>query len=317
MNSQHLDDFVRQLNPSPAAGQLLSSDTATVLARAVTGSPPHHVRSPRRLARLSVAGLVVTLGGVGTALAVQALQPAKDQIQVFCNFPDPDSSVLQPHDNIGATGDPIADCADLWLHETGSEAPALKAYQDTYSQIQVFAADQVVPSTWRPLPGGVLQDTEAILLNEALGDVIDGVGGRCFTKADATAKAQQIVDASGFANWSVKLDDAKAADGPPPYCWGVAAVPRDHLVHGVAISHLTFSPEVERLAEPLRKSLAECWSLPTAVDRVRAAIAQSGFPAEVQKGFEIRQIPTPGATCTRIYLNGGGNVILTLRGPAT
>jgi hypothetical protein len=319
MTDDPIHDLVRQLNPAPTVEQLLSTDTGTLLARAVTTAPRPRARSRRRLAKVSVAGLVVALGGAGTALAVQALQSPKDQMLVYCNVPAADGT-LEPTDNIGATGDPVTDCGDFWRHATGSEAPALKAYQDTYSHIQVVPADYAVPATWRPLQVGVVQDTEQILLNEALGDAIDGLQSRCFNEGDAVARAEEIVRASGFSGWPVRLDHTSATPlGPPPQCWQAAAIPRDHQVHGGPGPDLATArvPQVEQLAEPLRQSLTQCWSLTTAVERVHAAIAESGFPSEVQRGFEIRQIPTPSATCTRIYLNGGGNIVLTLRGPGT
>lgn len=222
---------------------------------------PRARRRRRRLVKVSVAELGLALGAVGTALAVQALQPTKDQVLVFCNVPG----------------------ADFWQHRTGSQAPPLKAYQDTYSQIQVFPASQTPPADWRPLPGGVVQDPEQILLNEALGDELAGLQAAiCLSKTAAEAKTHNIVETAGFSGWP--LADGRAVEnaGGEPICWSAFASP---LVHKVLITDLPTPadfgrvPQAEQLVQPLRAGLSQCWTMSTAVDRVRAAIKQSGFPA--------------------------------------
>lgn len=115
--------------------------------------------------------------------------------------------------------------------------------------------------------------------------------------------------------------DGRAVEnaGGERICWSAFASP---LVHKVLITGLPTPadfgrvPQAEQLARPLRAGLSQCWTMSTAVDRVRAAIQQSGFPAQDQALFEIRQVPTPSARCTTIHMNGGGNVIFTLRGPS-
>jgi hypothetical protein len=248
-------------------------------------------------------------------LAVQALQSPKQQRLIYCNVPGPGG--LSSSDVIGATGDPLVDCAAFWKHALGTAAPALTAYQDTFGQIRVYPADASVPDGWRVLPGGVVQDREQILINEALSDSISGLRSRCFDRADAVAKTQAIVKASGFQDWPLMVDEASTTRYPAPNCWAAFVPPKTHQVSVAAGPTLADNvvPQVEQLAKPLRQSVTECWSMQTAVEKVRAAIAQSGFPLDAQRGFEIRQVPTPSVRCTTIHTGGGGNLEFTLRGP--
>lgn len=295
------------------AGHLLAG-TAHELTQAIVAAEPPRRRWRRRVLKVSAAGLGLALAAAGTAAAVQALQSPAQQVQTFCNVPGEG-----PTDIIGPTGDPVSDCSTWWRHRLGTEPPALSAYQDTHSQIQVVPADQVVPGGWRALPGGVVQDPEQLQLNEALGDAVGGLLARCFDQPAAAAKARELVTASDFHGWPVSIDNASLKQNPAPNCWAAFANPRTHQVIVSAVPPLKdgFVPQWWQLAESLRGSLTQCWSMQTALVRVHDAIARSGFSAaEARAGVEVRQVPTPGAHCTTVHMGGGGSVILTLRGPA-
>lgn len=306
--------LVQQMAPaSDNVASHLSARTAHELARTIVAAEPRAPRRRRRALKVSAAGLGLALAAAGTAAAVQALQSPKLQGQAWCNVPGEGAT-----DVIGPTGDPVADCATWWRHRLGTEPPALRAYQDLSSQIQVVPADQPVPDGWRALPGGVVQDPEQFQLNEALLDSVGGLYARCFDQAGATAKARELVTASGFQDWPVRVDAASVGQWPAGHCWAAGASPRTHEVVVQAVPPVDegFTPQWWQLARQLRQSLTQCWSMQTALARVQDAIARSGLPAEAQRLTEVRQIPTTGARCTSVHLGGGGSAVITLRGPA-
>ena len=310
-----ITEYVALLNPAPACmvTEVLSSEASQELAQSVMTTSLSTNRRQLRVVQLAAGAAALTLAVAGTAAAVQALRPAKEQVLVYCNVPSAEG-LLAATDNIGPTGDPVKDCSSVWQHTTGDASPPLAAYQDENSNIQVQPADRTAPAGWKPLPTGVVQDPEQILLNEALQDDIDGTFSRCFDAHGATAKATDIVQASGLKTWPVSVHQASVTQWPAPNCWTGFADPRLHTVIVAAGPSLDArSAAIAELARSLRPSLTECWDMETAVERVRSAVSQSGFPQYAKESVQIRQIPIPSAPCTTVHMGDGGS-IFTLRG---
>lgn len=241
--------------------------------------------------------------------------PASQQLQTFCLLP-PGGPFDGSTDLIGPTGDPIDNCARFWRHARHTDPPALIAYQDQYGQVHVQVKSDPLPEGAKALPAGAVQNAEAIQLDEALGDPIGLGPDHCRDEQAALSDAQRVVVTLGLRNWPVRVDESRK-NPALAQCWGSSAYMKDHVVRVVAVDgDLDFSPVLEQIAKPLRASLTHCWSRATALDEVRSAIAGSSLSTEFKDLADIREVDTPGARCTVVHLNGGGNVIVTLRGPA-
>lgn len=240
--------------------------------------------------------------------------PVAQQLQTFCVL-SPGGTWSGPTDLIGPTGDPIDNCRRFWQHVRHAPAPGLIAYQDRYGQVFVQAKDEPLPLDAKVLPEGARQDDEAIELMEALGDPIELGTDHCRDKATAVADAQRVISSLGFKNWPVQPEEDSTQDSTQ--CWGSAPNLRLHVVRvGPTGSDFEYPVALEELARPLRRSLTECWSRSRALSEVQAALAASSLSAEGKAYAEIREVTVPGSRCTTIRIGGGGNVQLTLRGPA-
>lgn len=271
---------------------------------------------------LAVGAFVPPLvGGDGHRTELTATKPpppASFYLQNFCPAP----AYNDRTDVMGPTGNPVTNCGFEWRRETGQPAPAMKAYQDHYGNVQVYLADADLPGDLRPLPSGNVLNTEAIVIAEYLDDTLNGLRTRCLTEAQAGAKARALVAGLGYEGWPVKRHQPTAgvtypSSDPTARCWSGGPDPRDHTVRLDVgqDAHADYTPAYFPMIEPLRASTTECWNRQKALAEVHDAIERSAFSATAKAGFDIQTVDEP-TRCTTIHVVGGGNVIFVLRGPA-
>jgi len=285
-------------------------------------------RRRRTLAFLPVLGVLAAVplllsGGGDSKTELSAAPPAlspKTQAQTFC----PDPRDMQLIDVEGPTGNPVTNCQYYWRSLSKQTPPAMLAYQDQYSKVVVYPVGAERPSGLTPLPPGEVQDPELIVLDEYLGDRLNGLESACLTKAQAVAKAEGIVKRLGFENWPVQEHEplpGVSYPSPSPEdnnCWGGAVAPRDHSIRlsGSPDPSTGSIPAYNQLIAVLRLAYhGSCWDRATALQQVHKAIADSSFPADAKAGFEVLALDAP-VKCTNVTVTGGGNVIFTLRGPS-
>ncbi|MCU1622449.1 MAG: hypothetical protein JWL79_1294 [Frankiales bacterium] len=240
--------------------------------------------------------------------------PVDQTVQTLCDLPPGDHNSGRS-DTDGPTGDPIDNCTRFWRYSLHSEPPALVAYQDKFGSVIVQPKADPLPSDAVVLAAGATQSTEAIELDEALGDQIGLGPDHCRTRQEAINDATRVVDRVGIAGWPIHVDDGRT-DLAKPQCWGFAASPRHHYVWVVATDGGYDYPAVlEQIAKPLRVSLTECWSRAKALAEVQSAVARSSLKQEFKDLVYIRQVDEPDTKCTVIHMGGGGGIEFTLRGP--
>jgi hypothetical protein len=266
---------------------------------------------------LGGSGKNITLYGT-TASPSPTTHSPRSELLTFCAIT---GGIGGLEDIAGPTGNPVTNCEVQWKIDTGQEAPPLLAYQNRYGAVEVYPATSTVPPGYTPLPPGNAQDPAFIAIDEALGDTVDGLYAACLTQDQALSKAGQVLAKIGIRDWPVRLFEPAPGvfyDQYPSPCWVGAADARDHTVRVSSGPNLAANqvPEFAPMMVPLRPSLTQCWDRATADRQVRDAIAASGFSAEAKAGFAVRHVTEPGARCTTIHVNAGGNVVFTLRGPA-
>lgn len=255
-----------------------------------------------------------SLYGSPSPSPAQTRGPVNQTLQTFCELPGGDR-IPGRTDLIGPTGDPVDNCQRYWRHAMRAEPPALIAYQNEFGDVVVQPKHDPLPSDAVVLPPGARQATEAILLEEALGDPIGLGPDHCRTRQEAIVDATRVVARMGFKGWPVRVDDSRAVP-TGPHCWSFAPSTRHHDIRVVAIEgRFDYPATLEQIAKPLRRSLTECWSRAKALTEVKEAVASSDLKQEFKDLVYIRQVDEPGRRCTLVRMGGGGGIELTLRGP--
>ncbi len=312
----YLDHHVASLAKvdDEAVGQRASTDVRDrLLAEIVNDSEPRKSLPGRHLWRRS-AIVFASVGALTatTAFAVVALKgtSSRDITSTQCRTENND--LIIP----ATTGDPVTDCEAEWQNAFGSPAPELKAYEAPGKAVLVLPADASPPSGYVLMAPGPTQNTALIQLDEGLSDYVGGLSSRCFTQAAAVARTQSELSRLGLRGWSV-VTRGVPANGTSS-C--ESYVVNDPVKHTVLLgsdlpSQLEPGDPSDRLAKALRVVQKQCASLSETATAVQKAAAAVGW-TQANRGLDLKQVVTEGASCTRIYFQAGGSALVTLRGPA-
>lgn len=299
-------DRIRDLRPSVPgpSRELVNTERnrlMSVIEREVHAEPEHPERRRKPWVRsgLAVAALAAT-AAAGYALT----RDVGTTTEVSCPGGIVDS----------VTGDPVADCAELWRQQNGTEPPALTAYDNQTGGIEVVAADAPVPADWVPLDAGFSQDPRLVELDAALADHGDGLNARCYEPDEGRPVAEAALDRLGLDDWSVRIDEDRP-DGD-----GMCTV---HLLDPDAGEVVLFPlhgglpPEdtpSRRLARSVQQQVdARCLTRDEAVEAVRQAATDLDI-SEASGELVVNAVTDPSAECSRTDVNVGGRIEVTVRG---
>lgn len=213
------------------------------------------------------------------------------------------------------SGNPVTDCAAIWKQSFGTQAPQLAAYADGAQVVVLPMAAKPWAGSVR-LPAGVVMNTRLIVLNEWLQDYVSGLSSRCYADSRAVTAVRGELASLGLSGWSVPTQPP-AANGHAR-CADVSVI-----LFGQRQVRLLTSPspsagklpgQLQSLSRSLRQVIGQCDDLAVAATRARAAAALAGLPVS-PSGTRLQQVTVANARCTSIYLEVGGTVFLTLRGP--
>jgi hypothetical protein len=247
-------------------------------------------RRPLVLA-FAVAGVVVATAATWVILR----SPARETTSIECVIGGVDTIVP------ATSGDPAYDCAVVWRDDSGTEPPALVAYDNGNGGVTVIPRSEKPEAGWTQLPAG--QDVALIQLQESLDDYINGLTSSCLTAQEATALTKAKLARFGLAGWTVTVRN----DGA---CTNTDLVdPASKTVTLIATSAAT-GPETayQKLADRLRPVTRQCESLPAAVASVRAAAGGVTY--------DLRTVKDASLKCASIYETVGGTIFVTVRGPS-
>lgn len=297
-------DHIRDLRPSasPPSPQLVETERNRLMTIIDREAQQQRVPTPPKRRWLVPAVLVAVLA---TAAAGYALtRDVGNTTEVSC----PDGIVD------AVTGDPVADCADLWRQQNGTEPPALVAYDNQRGGIEVVPADASVPDDWTPLDPGVTQDPRLIELDAALADYGDGLNEECYTTAAAETLAEAELERLGLAEWSVRIDpDRSGGDGT---CAAHALDPdtKAILLFGLQMTPPPADAPFARLAAAVQDQVdGQCVARQQAVDTVRAIARDLGIDEDAGE-LIVHSVPDDSASCSRTDVNVGGRIEVTVRG---
>lgn len=233
-------------------------------------------------------------------------------------------------------GDPVADCAALWLREHGTAAPPLVAYVGTGGGVLVVPEGQDPGKGFTPLARSFRQDTALIELEGELGDVSRGLAAGCLGESEAKGLVTGQFQRLGLSDWSITVrtvDPGAVVRDPdgrtvePKPCpsgaarYGDVVVSENKQVELIPnlSSELPPGPSTT-LARRLTDQLVEgpdarCLPVDQAAELARQEATRLGF-SEVGNGIIFRLVaPTDAdvATCARPTTTVAGTVEVTIR----
>jgi hypothetical protein len=317
----NVDHYVRQLatvtDGEPSGGAWASAPDSMLDAILATPGPGRRSGRPDRGGRRrrpAVIAALSVLALAGSAAAGWAIfGSARNATSIECSI----HGSLTVID--GTSGNPVADCSAQWQRQTGAAAPPLVAYLLKSGVVEVQPATERPPARSTRLPAGTVLNTQLIVLNEWLGDYIHGLSSRCYSDAAATASVHAELAGLGLPGWTVSFR--------PPAANGTTTCASIFIVfaaqrHVQLLTSPAAPPRGEvsafrlfrSLARSLRSVSGTCQDLPATADRVHAIARRLGFSAPA--GLELDKVTVPSATCTSIYEDVGGTIVVTLRGPA-
>lgn len=284
------------------------------------------VEAPRRGRRLGRRGmaagaLALVLAGGGAAAYSVARQdngPTLDGVNCADSVTiDGDGTVhlTGSADGRVTSGDDVADCAQVRADA------GMTALVDPYA-FTLGGTHYVVSR--RGVPADVLakgqasapdpQQSAVLELQSAMADWVEGPAYTCYTADQATAYARRTLAAVGLEGWTTRVVDAAGQQGSGP-CASIEPLPDTRVVEVRAHAHQepTEDPQdvahvVYEVAGGLRKQVAgKCLSLAEARTVAREVVGTNG---------EIVAVPDEKASCTRVDMEVGGTIFVTLRGPS-
>lgn len=298
-------DHIRGLRPpvSAPSRQLVETERNRLMT-IIDRETQHETSGPRlRKKRWLVPGVAIAV--LATAAAGYALtRDVGTSTELSC----PDGIVD------AVTGDPVADCANLWRQQNGTEPPPLVAYDNQRGGIEVLPADADVPADWTPLEAGVAQDPGLIELDAALADYGGGLNAQCYTPESARPLAESLLQRLGLVDWSVRIDEER--DGGDGTCATHVLDPETRAVVIFALETASPPPDApfRRLATSVQAQIDDqCLTREDAVNSVRRIAADLGINESTGE-LIIHSVPDASAECSRTDVNVGGRIEVTVRG---
>ena len=260
-------------------------------------------RAPRRRAWVAAAAALVTLGGSAAAFAVITHDPASTT-SVACGDVFVDA----------VSGDPVADCADVWRRTKGAEPPPLAAYRTSDGGITVIPADAMAPGGWERVAEGFRQDGRLIELTSTLDDVGAGLASDCLPLDRAQPIAEQAISNLKLTGWRAMAENG-SADGRQT-CTVPIVEPDQYRVLLVPVAPGTGGDleAVRVMAKGLQARLGDtCVPLKRGAEIARQASGRNGASAP---DVQVHTVAKPGSSCATVTVNVGGSVQVIVRGPA-
>lgn len=306
-------DRVRELRPSVAAPspQLVETERnrlMTVAAReSLQEADASNPRRKRRLLQgLAFVALATAAAGwaatrdVGTSTEVACANATLDAIAVID----------------AVSGDPVADCTEVWQGAFGTEPPELIAYDNRAGGVMVVPVGAEVPGEWTPLAPDFSQDARLIELDAALGDYGDGLSARCYELEDAKVVAERALERLGLDDWSVLInrdrdrgDAACAVHGLEPEVQQIVIFPLPMEVPPKDAPSMLLAAAVHEQVD------GACLTREQAVATVGRIADDLGFSQETGGGLNVHSLEDVSAACSRTDVNVGGGIEVTVRGP--
>lgn len=294
---------------------LLALRTAVLAAE---GRPV--VRAPRRWTRRAVAvgGVLALLAGGGAAYAGYqdwyGSDGGADGITCSLDYGPQGQTGDLTSGGPALTGDPVADCA---RYQELAGLPPIEdpvAFRDAWHPVVVVPRDRV-PADAELLEVATAADLAAHELEASLHDPVDGPVAACLDATTAAAAAQAELDRLALADWRVEV----ALDAGTGECAAVVVEAEQRLLTVLPtgtvdtmeslVARGDMVPEVLALRDVLRARIADaCLDLTAA----EAVVAQALGTAH---HWPTSAVEDPGAACTRVDLEVGGSVQVTLHGP--
>lgn len=296
-------DLVRHLRPSVSDDAEAIEQARAELMELI--DPPRKATGARRwmtnrriMATLGVAAMI-------TVAATWALGPVETTTVLACHMPDDGISIVN-----AVTGDPVTDCRQVWWREYAMAPPPLVAYDNGTGGIEVVPDGAGVPSGWRKLASGVIQDLRLIELEEALGDVASGLQSGCIAHADAERMVNRELTRLALDTWSVASQSGETSSvGSCSYFY---LDPEHQQVVLFGSSTPVASPRAVALATRLHEALAaDCLTLGESLIITESLAQEVGLDASMNE--VVIFTPSGGEGCARGHVNettGAMHVIL-------
>jgi hypothetical protein len=275
--------------------------------------------TPRRRRRwLPAVGVVAVLVGGATAYAATQHDDTRI-VNLQCELPTGDSMGRVQ------TGDPIADCTAQWKSQTNIPVPPLVVYvfRDVTYYVQPASAPAPKDPRMRLLTGPIATAPTLNELKDALADELAGPSVGCATTDQARARINGIVTRLDLTGIPIRLLDEhgapRTADGQSTCAQ--AALDTGATDTAIALFSMPASSSgqgdaFDAFLVRLRKA-PSCPDLSDAKGAVTAAAQASGInPDPDAHQLSVTTLPDPGSACTRIYVEPGGAILVTLYGPA-
>ena len=306
-------DIVRVMAPPVAAHPELLDRVRKDLMTTITPTPQQASGRWSLRRRAILIGVAALLSGAAAGWAIFG------NVSTFTELQCPENSIID-----AVSGDPVQDCANQWRFEHGAEPPAMSAYDNGTGGVVVLIDGDPVPEGYTPLESDVVQDTARIELEASLGDVATGLESGCYDEATAHDIARRELDRLGLDAWRITTDETRRPDGST-LCAYFLVFPDDTQVQLIGLGGDAgiadpFGPFATSLHDTMGSS---CLDLAEAADVVRSLAANSAVEiggqvvdfSEEAGVLTVHIIEDAGATCTRVNVNIGGRVEVTLRGP--
>lgn len=212
------------------------------------------------------------------------------------------------------TGDPVADCAELWRQQNGTEPPELVAYDNQRGGIEVVPADADVPADWTPLEQGLSQDARLIELDAALGDYGDGLNAECYSPKGARSIAESALERLSLVDWSIRIDEDRAGGDGTCATHYLDPEAKEVVIFPLEMTSPSKDAPFRLLAASVQAQIdGECLSRAEAVASIRRIAAELDINESAGE-LIIHSVPDSSARCSRTDVNVGGRIEVTVRG---
>jgi hypothetical protein len=283
------------------------------------------VETPRRGRRLGRRGMAagalgLVLAGGGTAWAVAQLDrgPTLDGLNCAESMtlrPDGDVELERSADGRAASGDDVADCAVI--RQSAGMPPLADPTAFVFHGTHFVVAGAGVPAGVLESATPSVPDPERAAMLEleaALGDWVEGPSRLCLTTSQAQQYAEDALRQVGLSGWTTRVSTPPTTPESGP-CAGLTARPDLKRVEVEAEARKPVQPpsdavalQVYTTAEALEKQVAgQCLPLAEATRIATQLVGDQG---------QVSPVPDEAASCTRVDMEVGGSLFVTIHGPA-